>query len=92
MTGIFDTDEFKKNILWLYKFYLPLKKRLIMIILLSILVAIVSAAIPYTFITIIDSMQKTLSMKSIIHSIIILAWFNLMNFTSKNLKKYIIHL
>jgi len=80
MTGIFDTDEFKKNILWLYKFYLPLKKRLIAIILLSILVGIVSAAIPYTFITIIDSMQKTLSMKSIIQSIIILCSLSIILF------------
>ncbi|MEQ8187391.1 MAG: ABC transporter ATP-binding protein [Candidatus Eremiobacterota bacterium] len=80
MTGIFDTDEFKKNILWLYKFYLPLKKRLIAIILLSILVGIVSAAIPYTFITIIDSMQKTLSMKSIIQSIIILCALSIILF------------
>jgi ATP-binding cassette subfamily B protein len=80
MTDIFDISEFKKNILWLYKFYLPLKKRLIIIILLSIMVAIVSAAIPYTFITIIDSMQKTLSMKSIIHSIIILFSLSLINF------------
>ncbi len=80
MTGIFDTDEFKKNILWLYKFYIPLKKRLLIIVLLSILVAIVSAAIPYTFITIIDSMQKTLSMKSIIHSIIILCSLSIVMF------------
>ncbi len=80
MTAILDTDEFKKNILWLYKFYRPLKKRLITILVLSILVAIVSAVIPYTFITIIDGMQKNLSMTSIIHSILILFSLSLINF------------
>lgn len=73
-------SEFRKDITWIYQFYLPLKRRLIIIVLLSIVVALLSSVIPYTFIRIIDGIESSLSMRCIGVSILILLGLSLLNF------------
>ena len=73
-------SEFKSNIGWLTEFYKPLKNRLITIALQSIVVAILSAAIPYIYIRIIDGIQANLSADYLIHSVFILLSLGILNF------------
>lgn len=73
-------NEFKENMSWLWKFYIPIKKRLIIITLQSVLVAILSAAIPFVFIKIIDGIEEKLSPEYIIKSVLLLLFLGLLNF------------
>ncbi|MBN1354984.1 ABC transporter ATP-binding protein [bacterium] len=73
-------NHFKANMKWLGGFYKPFKLRLWGIALQSILVAALTAAMPYIYIRIIDGIQEHLSAGFIIKSVGILLVLGLLNF------------
>lgn len=73
-------SDFRENIGWLIQFYRPVRWRLIRIAALSMIVASISAAIPYIYIQIIDGIRASISYSFILRSIGILLVLGISNF------------
>ena len=72
--------ELKKNIIWLQKFYSPIRGRIILILLQSVIVAALTALIPYLFIKIIDGIKSDLSGDFLLKSVLILLSLGIIDF------------
>ncbi len=72
-------SELKKNIKWLTSFYSPIKRRLILILLQSVIVALLAALMPYLFIWIIDGIEEKLSGDFLLKAVILLLSLGIMD-------------
>ncbi len=73
-------SDFRDNMAWLAKFYRPVRWRLARIAALSMIVASISASIPYIYIRIIDGIRESISYGFILKSIGVLLILGVANF------------
>ncbi len=73
-------SEFKLNMGWIFRFYGPLKRRLILLALQSVAVAALSAIIPFFYIRIIDGIQNDISSEFILKSVLLLLVLGILRF------------
>jgi ATP-binding cassette, subfamily B, multidrug efflux pump len=74
-------SDFRINIRWLFQFYRPFRNRLILIAAQSVVVAFLTAAMPYVYIYIIDGIKENLSREFLLKSVGILLGLGLLNFS-----------
>lgn len=73
-------SEVGRNFRWLAKYYKPFKKRLVLIALQSVAVAVLTAATPFVYIKIIDGIQNNLSLKFLAQATLVLAVLGITSF------------